>query len=1198
MAETKWTDDQKKVIDVRDKDVLVSAAAGSGKTAVLVERIISLVTGADGRKPIDIDNLLVVTFTRAAAGEMRERVLRALEKKSSEEPLNEHIRKQMTYIHNAKITTIDSFCNDVVREHFSELQLDPAFKVADSGELALLRADVMSKVLEENYKAGEEGFLKFIDIYSGTKSDSDIEDIIFRLYDFSMSYPDPYAWLDSLVSAYEDEKGEVWLSLINEDISNRLYEIVNSMDTALDISDEHGFDKLTDIIGNERDLFERIINEDNYDKRGQLISGFKFDRMPTMKGLSEDDDLAKKQIQNIRDGYKKSVKTLAAKYFSRPYEEIMGDVKMCLPVVRTLVGLVKEFNEAYRVAKDDKNLVDFSDLEHFALSVLVKKDNGVYVPTETAKEMSADYYEIMIDEYQDSNLVQEIILNAVSGRGESDHNMFMVGDVKQSIYKFRLARPELFLEKYNRYANDDGDVTSRKIVLSKNFRSRHDVLDFCNVIFQQIMTKELGGIDYDEENKLNPGATYPENSHSFMPEVFFIDTGNRKDENDIQEETDEENLSNMELEAAFTANRIKELINGTKTQEPLMVYDKNSDGLRPLKYSDIAILFRSTAGYAEIYTEVLTAEGIPVYTTLNEGYFDTFEISAILDLLSVIDNPRQDIKLAAVLRNVFGMSENMLSDIRIGGQGTFYEAFVSYEGIYSAGVGEIKKKIGEYRNMVSYLSIYDLICHITEDTFFREFIMSGKAGEKRLANVEMLLEKAKTYEDGPYSGLFNFVRYIEKLKKYKVEQGEAVTQSENDDSVKIMTIHKSKGLEYPVVFLAGTGKKMNMRDAAEKIVIHHELGIGINRVDTDKRIRYKTLIKEAIGAKIRLENIAEELRVLYVALTRAKEKLIITGVGNVTSKLDKFAGIAKHRKISLGMSYISSASSYMDWFIMCLERNLADDKVSFSRILPENIVYKKLVEAKVKDDAKKALRAIDSSKVYDEVIRKKIEDKFEYIYEFKEECDIKSKMSISDIKHMYMKLADDDGAKEVNYAKKNTEELIHSDGAIRGTAYHRVFELFDYDRDVNSVEDVKDMMASMVEKGFIDEESISLVNPKNIKIFSDSKLGNMMREAHKDRRLYREKPFVMGIKACDIEPDKYKSEELVVVQGIVDAWFYYEDGIVIVDYKTDSVKKIEELKERYESQLKYYGEALSGITGKRVLKRIIYSVKFGEILEV
>ena len=1198
MAETKWTKEQKTVIDIRDKNVLVSAAAGSGKTAVLVERIISIVTGEGGNTPVDIDKLLVVTFTRAAAGEMRERVLKALEKKAFEQPLNEHLRKQMTYIHSAKITTIDSFCADVVREHFSEIDLDPAFKVGDTGELTLLKSDVVAKVLEDNYLRGEEGFLKFIDIYSGSKSDSDIEDIILRLYDFSQSYPSPEKWLGGLVDAYNQENAHQWLTVITDEIQNKLEDAVNSMETAIELCSDGNFDKYRAVIDDEKERLISILGKSDFDEIGTYIKAFSFGRLPALKGLSEDEELYKKQIQTIRDGYKKTIKKLGTKYFTRRLEDILQDVYDCMPVVATISKLVGEFSDRYKEAKKEKDLVDFSDLEHYALNILVKEnEQGDYSPTETAMEISKDFYEVMIDEYQDSNLVQEIILSAVSGRGENIPNVFMVGDVKQSIYKFRLARPELFLHKYNTYTAVEEEGDSKKIVLSKNFRSRYQVLDFCNMVFKQIMTKELGGISYDKENMLYPGFDYPKSDENeYKPEILFIDTA---EENEALQ--DEEPLSNIELEAALTAAKIKALVYGEDGHKPLSIYDKESGQLRGVRFSDIAILFRSTARYAEVYTEVFTAEGIPVYTNLSEGYFDTFEIGQILDLLSVIDNPRQDIKLAAVLRNIFGLTENMLADIRIGKDTSFYQAFMEYDGIYGNIVSEIKDKISAYRHLVSFTSIYDLICHVIEDTHFRQFIMSGKAGEKRLANVEMLLEKAKTYEEGPYSGLFNFVRYIEKLKKYKVEQGEAMAMSENDDSVKIMTIHKSKGLEYPVVFAGGMGKLMNMRDSAEKIALHHELGIGINRVDTAKRLRYKTLIKEAIGSKLRLENIAEELRVLYVAMTRAREKLILTGIGNVTSKLDKLSGCEKHIPVEFSPATISGAGSYMDWILMSLIRGYGDNISIFKRISPADILYNKIKATVTAEDRKKALKSWDRDKIYDPELRRSIRGIFDYTYEYEEECQIRSKMSISDIKHMYMKLVSEDErpVEDIDYFAKNKEDSIDSaKGAMRGTAYHRVFELFDYDKTVDSVEDIKSMIKNMVEKGLIDSESAALVNPKKIKAFSDSPLAGRMRTAYKENKLYREKPFVMGIPACAIDPEKYKSRELVVVQGIVDAWFIEDDEIVLVDYKTDGVSRIEELCDRYESQLKYYGEALSKIINKKVKSRIIYSVKFEDILEV
>ncbi len=1332
MAGTRWTDDQRKVIEVRDKNVLVAAAAGSGKTAVLVEHIISLVTGECGGEQIDIDKLLVVTFTNAAASEMRERILKALEQKMKENPTSDHLRKQLTYIHNAKIATIDSFCKDVVKEHFNEIDIDPAFKIADSGDLALLQSDVLSELLEKNYVEGTKEFHHLIDVYSDSRSDKAIEDKIMTLYRFSQSYPNPEKWLDSLVKAYEMDEEDVsnlennydeknvagnatknqtnnetnvdsanntenvcnvarsynsckWFRMAMKTINMQVEDLVSKAKKAMEEACDSGLDKLPDFLSEEYECLSRLTTiTGDFDALSKAVKGFTFGRFPTLRGLSEEDTLIKDSIKSMRDEYKAALDKLKKKYFIRPLSEVLNDVKLCAPVVRELVRIVKEFSMLYRQAKLDKDMTDFSDIEHYALEILAKEDEeGNYLPTLTALEMAEDYYEIMIDEYQDSNLVQEIILTAISGRGTGTSNVFMVGDVKQSIYKFRLARPELFLEKYDTYplgeAGNKRDC--EKIVLSKNFRSRHQVLDFCNDVFRQIMVKELGGISYDEENMLYPGMDFPNESDDYKAEIMFVDMDEEgqttdkdkdkdKDKDTAASSDDSEDVpEKIELEAAMTVAKIKELMYGNGEKEPLMVFDKETKELRPLRFGDIAILFRSTKAYADTYTEVFMAEGIPVYTALTEGYFDTFEISAILDMLSVIDNPRQDIKLAAVLRNVFGLSENMLADIKLGKEGSFYEAFESYEGIYASRVLYIKEKLLEYRQYASYKTIYDLICIIVEDTYFREFLMAGKAGEKRMANVEMLLQKAKNFEEGAYNGLFNFVRYIELMKKYKVEQGEANVSGENDDSVKLMTIHKSKGLEYPVVFVAGMGKRMNMADVTKDLIIHHELGIGINRIDTDKRVKYKTLIKETIAHKIKLENLAEELRVLYVALTRAREKLILTGVGRVTKKLDEYENLAVRDKIELDAMTIEKATSYMDWIMMCISHNYGSRHVTFNRVCPTGILYKKMERTSLKDSLKKTLINWDYKKVYDGDIRKWLEDVFSAEYIYKEECGIRQKMSISDIKHMFMKMTADavdtdefpaqeiwfgelgetDKTQKNYFGEKDKTQENHlgkpegngisqenhfgkpegngisqenhlgkpegngisqenhfikqgevgpSKGALRGTAYHRVFELFDYDNMPENEEDMKEMMEKMASKGLIDKESIELVDAKKMLAFSKTDLAKRMEKAHKSDLLFREKPFVMGIPACEIDEEKYNSKELVVVQGIVDAWFIEDDGVIVVDYKTDSVEHIEDLEARYRSQLVYYGEAIKKITGREIKELVIYSVKFGEELVI
>ncbi len=1195
MAETKWTDAQREVIDVRDKNVLVAAAAGSGKTAVLVEHIISMVTGEGGKSPVDIDKLLVVTFTRAAASEMRERVMLALQRKLKEHPEDDHIRNQLTYIHNARITTIDSFCGDVVRTYFNEIDIDPAFKIGDSGDLELLKADVMAELLERNYAEGSDDFHRFVDTYSGSKNDSSIEEEIWSLYRYAESYPNPEKWLKSLYTRYEDAaKDDSWLGLVMDMLGAELDKVKLSARRVKKLAEDFGEAKLIDFISEECARIQAVTLSDDFDSCGDVLRAISFGRFPTIKGLSEADTLLKDRIKDERTAYKKNIDSVVTKYFARPYSDVVEDMKVCAPMVGELVRLVEDFGRSYKAAKLDKDMVDFSDVEHYALQILARETSAdTYEPTDVAKEMAVDIHEIMIDEYQDSNLVQEIILNAVSGRGTGESNVFMVGDVKQSIYKFRQARPELFLDKYNRYpATNDG--TDRKIVLSKNFRSRSQVLDCCNMIFEQIMVEGLGGITYDDDSKLYHGLPFPEGEDDYQAEIMFVDTEEFKDLDD------DERPEKIELEAAMTLAKIKELVDGAGGKAPMQVYDKELKCMRNLQYRDIAILFRSTKGYGETYTDIFMRAGVPVHTTMSEGYFDVFEVSVILDMLSVIDNPRQDIKLAAVLKHIFGMTENMLADVRCAGNRadrmSFYEAFDRYDGVYKELVDRIKVQLNQFRQAAAYMSIYDLILYVLDETHFREFIMASRAGAKRMANVEMLLEKAQTYEEGPYSGLFNFVRYIELMKKYKVEEGEANLAGENDNSVKIMTIHKSKGLEYPVVFVAGMGKKMNMADVSKSIIIHPDLGIGVNRVDTVKRLRYKTLIKETIGSRIKKENLAEELRVLYVALTRAREKLILTGVGNVTKKRDEYAWLETVSERAIDVSTLGSAVTYLDWVMMATARDYTRQYVKFNRIKPKDIVYNRLEQAVAKSAARETLDNWDTDKVYNGDVRHHIETLFSYEYEYGEECTIRQKMSISDIKHIFMRMTADDElpAEEVHFG--DPSEKGPSKGALRGTAYHRVFELYDYNRQVASPQDVQTMMADMVAKGLIDGASVELVDADKVYAFATSKTGMAMREAYRAGKLYREKPFVMGIPACHIEPDKYKSDELVVVQGIVDAWYDTDDGIVVVDYKTDSVDRIEDLQARYEGQLVYYGQALSGITGRPVKELVIYSVKFNKEL--
>lgn len=1210
----KWTDDQQSVLDVRNKNVLVSAAAGSGKTAVLVERIVRLVT-QDG---VDVDRLLVVTFTNAAAGEMSERILAALEKKAKEEPDNEHLQKQLSYIHNGNITTIDSFCLNVVRQYFNMIDVDPSFKIGDEGELKLLKEDVMKELLEKYYNEGNEKFLEFVNDYSSNRSDEKIEELITRLYTFSMSYPFPEKWLDSNIDNYSLEnkpmEEQPWYKYINGEIQETLIYILQNIETALNIAGgEYGPATYMEALLSDKLFLEQIIKEKDYDKRVTLLNGYKPVALSRKKQPDSTDEGAKEKVKDIRDGVKKQIKTLTQKYYGFSMNTIMGDIKKCGIHVQVLTELTKDFIKMYQSAKLDKNIIDFNDMEHMALKILVKvQENGKMVPTDVARELGRDIDEIMIDEYQDSNLVQETILSSVSSCENGKNNIFMVGDVKQSIYKFRLARPELFLHKYNTYSVDDNH-SDRKITLSKNFRSRIEVLEGANLIFSQIMSRNLGGIQYDSHNALYYGADYKDFGMDNSVELLVADTSqlNRDDEE-----------NGKELEAVMVANRIEEMINSH-----YQVRDKKNGGERDIKYSDIAILLRSFGDYGQTYADVLNARGIPVKSPSETGYFDTFEVQNILNMLSIIDNPRQDIPLAAVMRNIFRFSDEELAKIKIHGNGECFWEDVSESG--DEKVIRFRETIDGYRDKSTYTSIYDIIDDIIITTGFGYFIMAMKAGRLRMANIEMLKEKALDYENTSYSGLFNFVRYIERLKKYSSDQGGAAVLS-GGNFVTLMTIHKSKGLEFPVVFVGASGKKFNKMDTRGAIVMDLDLGVGLNYLDRKSGIKASTLIKESIAMKIEKENMAEELRIFYVALTRAKEKLIIAGNGDIFGKLKKYTHLKYREDISIPSITVFKAADYLEWVLMSIIRHKSsvdilkeiNETVNFSgelfehpaKILvkiykPEELVYDRLVKKIQESEEKINFLNWDTDYIYNDGLRKEIKSLYSYTYPFENDVELKGKISVSDIKHMFIKMYDDDSdvveqeisgfvsdEKPVPLFVSNDKEVS---GALRGTAYHRIFELLDYSR-FNGLENMKSIrdelelqLMELMEKGLAPDEYFEMVKKEKLIGFISSAIGKRVIKASVNKKFYKEKQFVIGITADNID-SKYSKDERVLVQGIVDGYLEEDNQLVILDYKTDNIKSTKDLYARYKAQLDYYAIALEQITGKKVKEKILYSVKLNE----
>ena len=848
-----WTTEQEQVIAARNCNLLVSAAAGSGKTAVLVERIITRLT--EGEDPLNVDQLLVVTFTEAAAAEMKERIRGAIEKKLEEEPENIHLQRQATLIHHARITTIHSFCLSVVRDYFHTIDLEPGFRTMEEGERKLLMQEVMEELLEEEYRKGEASFTDFVEMAATGRDDRKVEELILNLYEFSRSNPDPETWLCDSIQSYEEAENQPWdslpfVKLALEQTWASLEDLEQSLVYAKSVcEDTDGPAAYEAAIVSDIERIRKLRKAESFQKLQEALSGLSFDRLATNRDQSVSEEKIQ-TVKSLRDQVKKELTSIRDQFFYETVEELRGDLRRAKPFVQELVRLTVAFGQAFEAKKQSQGVIDFGDMEQYALRILRKE--------EIAEEYRNKYEEIMIDEYQDSNLIQETLLTQISRVNRGKYNVFMVGDVKQSIYRFRLSRPELFMEKYETYGIE-ADGPKRRIDLHKNFRSRREVLDAVNYLFYQIMTKALGRVEYDEQAALYVGAQFEEKP-GFDTEVLLIEEG--------------DSLESKELEARAVAARIKELKAG------MVIFDKESGTCRSVAYRDIVILLRSLKGWTDIFSNVLNEEGIPTFCGTKEGYFQTREISLLLDYLKILDNEKQDLPLTAVLASCFGgLTSEELAQIRCAyPEGPFYQAAMYYaRERKDPKLCAFFAQVHAFRKQVPYTAIHELLETIVSVTGYRDYVLALPGGVQRRANLDMLIEKAKAYESTSYKGLFHFLRYVEQLRKYQVDYGEANTSDEMADAVRLMSIHKSKGLEFPVVIVAGMGKRFNTQDIHSQMVIHQDLGIGVDAVYLKERMQAPTFLKKMIQNETRLENLGEELRVLYVALTRAKEKLILTG---------------------------------------------------------------------------------------------------------------------------------------------------------------------------------------------------------------------------------------------------------------------------------------------------------------------------------
>ena len=1184
----KWTSEQQKVIDLRNRNILVSAAAGSGKTAVLVERIIRRLTEDD--TPTDVDRLLIVTFTEAAAAEMKERISAAIEKKLEERPGDIRLERQATLIHSAQITTIHSFCLAVIRDHFHVIGIDPGFRIAEEGELKLLKQDVLEELLEECYAEAKEEFLDFTERFGSGKSDKKIEEIILKMYEYSRSYPRPDRWLDQCVKAYESEDLEV---RAEERVRMRAADIERVLERGLKICEEpDGPYMYGDMLDSDLQELEELQQAENFDAMYSAAAGFKWKRLSSKKDDTVSPD-KKEKVKKLREQAKSLLKGMQEDYFYAPHEVWQQDMQDALPSVVTLTELVKRFAHMLDEKKRLRNMIDFNDMEQFALAILTEEKDGELVPSAVAGEYEDRFDEVMIDEYQDSNLVQETILTSVSRVSRGEYNIFMVGDVKQSIYSFRLSRPELFMEKYNTYSLKDS-VTQR-IDLHKNFRSREEVLDSVNDIFRQIMKKELGGIEYDDSAALYPGAEFPplpSGKEDFCKsELLLLD---KEDTGDGDE---------RQAEARMIARRIRELIRDG------VVLDKETREYRRVQYRDIVILTRSIRGWAEVFSSVLGEEGIPAYSVSREGYFETYEVSVLLDYLKILDNARQDLPLAAVLTSVFGgLNTRELAEIRIAYPNVpFYEAAAmcaESDAAEDACMEELRGKLRRFydqvryfREKVPYTPIHELLEEIIDKTGYGLYIAAMPGGAQRMANVEMLTERAAAFEGTSYKGLFNFVRYIAQLKKYDVDYGEAGIMDEQADTVRIMSIHKSKGLEFPIVFVAGMGKKFNTQDTKGSVLLHPDWGAGVDLIDLKRRTKTPTFLKKMIREETALENLAEEMRILYVALTRAKEKLIMTGAAKITEDgaVSDISGVFR----------AEGAKCYLDWVLPCI---LSDETGKVKQESPVEVsVFRaedltpqqEEVQAEVMSED--VLRNWDDSQVYEPELRERLDAQIDYVYPFEDEGKMKLKFTVSELKK-WASLAEEAG--EEMYEEPVVVPLIPEflkeeeilTGAPRGSAYHKLLELLDFTVDYD-VENLTAAVQQLRQEGRLTDEMAECIRPKDILRFLGCRSGRRMADAARNGKLYKEQPFVLSVDASEIYPEDCSGEK-ILVQGIIDVYFEEPDGLVVLDYKTDKVRTGNELKEKYHAQLDYYAQALEQLTEKPVKEKIIYSFTLGEEIEV
>lgn len=1389
-----WTEEQKAVIAHREGNLLVSAAAGSGKTAVLVEHVLSLILEENA----SLSSLVLMTFTEAAAEEMKERIKKRLEE-HLQKGYDKRILREIALLPTANISTIHAFCKRLIEENYAGLSIDAHFRIGDTGEMSLLQSDILEELLEEEYERKEESFLAFVDQFSMGKKDKGIEELILKLYNLASAMPFPKAYLQGLLEEDSHTRRGKWEKDLYIDMKSRLKNLSLLYEEALDLCREpNGPIEYEERILEEREQCFALSNTDTLEELVRGLENLSFGRLKSTKAEG------KELVKSLRERGKKTLKTWQENYRLLP-EALEEEVEeKGQKRILELVRLCLLFLERYQKEKEERAVLDFSDLEHFALKLLYQdvEDKAIEAEVETeaeaeigadakieeeakieadaeteheievgkdgakeigrgkeqkvrysalADELAKSYREILVDEYQDSNLVQEYIVRALSQERFGRPNVFQVGDVKQSIYRFRMARPELFLEKYH-------DESYPKIFLRKNFRSDEGVLSAVNTLFFKIMKKAFGGIEYDLENSLFLGKLRTEEARQEeigQEEKPEKNIGENQGEED-KAQSGEEHKDKQEGEAPIIGKQRRDqtellLLELEKTvstgeeggegedskEEGNSSSNSSSDGasnsssgkslskleleckmiaakVRELlekgyAYKDMVILLRSPHGVSREMVDIFGKEGIPAYAELKTGYYSAVEVETVLSFLAIIDNPRQDIPMAAVLRSpLFSFSDEELGEIVLAKGGLYEKPYdkskenavnlsLQAEKALTPALEEkwqnFQNKLERYRRLSRSLRLHSLLSLIYEETDYYNYVRALPLGEKRQANLDQLLEDAKQFEKGSYSGLFHFIRYIEKVKKQEQDQGEATVFSEKDDLLRIMSIHHSKGLQFKVVFLSQLHKSFNKMDSKAKMLMDAELGLAADYLDLETRIKYPSLHKIAIKEKGERESLGEELRVLYVAMTRAEEKLILTGVCKNEEDLIKKFPVQER----LSLEDIRGASSYLAWILMAYSRSF------FESTKTGEIALRFISKEDLEENEGKAMgEAISLEKKLYEFLGKErekteaeklMEEHFSYVYPYEKSTHRNPKYSVSLLKMKAMEehgerlgeqlgseigqegkaVAPEWDEEKIERAGEIVEELESLEhctkgkgesntetrqqakekpdspliqkmkaegkniGAVIGDSYHHALAFYDYSKDISQLSD------------FLSPEEYGLLNQEKLQKFLESPLGQLFAKAYKENTLYREQHFMQEVEyeklfpedgavgevaeeavssnagnvesnAASIESDadslkrnidRIESNresfvesnadshvEKVILQGIIDAFIMEEDGIILVDYKTDRVKDGEELRNRYQKQIDLYSEALEQILGKKVRRRVLYSFSLGEEVDL